>query len=67
LQEEKKNNTNERNFMIEEIMHDFYRIEIPLPLLELQLLTVMPLKIERHLIIDTGWTTILADKLWKHH
>jgi len=41
--------------MIEEIMHDFYRIEIPLPLLELQSVNCYAIKgPERHLIIDAG-------------
>lgn len=41
--------------MIEEIMHDFYRIQIPLPLLELQSVNCYAIKgPERHLIIDTG-------------
>ncbi len=41
--------------MIEEIMHDFYRIQIPLPLLELQSVNCYAIRgSARHLIIDTG-------------
>ncbi|MGA1791598.1 MAG: MBL fold metallo-hydrolase, partial [bacterium] len=44
--------------MIQEIVSDLYRLEIPLPMSELQSINAYVIRgIERHLIIDTGVNT----------